>query len=170
MITDRYQAAVRWSRQKKDLHSVVWHGEWWKSCSLYRPIAAHSQFLPVLVTSKSSVCVATQAEVGAPGVVVGVSVDGAKVWSEGWCLKLAAVHLCLDYWVKCYHVKSHGRDKHYNILYVDWFVHYIQWTTYFFAIFCIRREEWTKQIFPGNNVFSSCFSLVLAQLFVGFFF
>lgn len=82
--------------RKKDLHSVGRHGEFWKSCSLYRPIAALSQFLHVLVTSKSSVCVATQAEVGAPGVVVGVSVDGAKVWSEGWCLKLAAVHLCLD--------------------------------------------------------------------------
>lgn len=106
------------------------HGEWWKSCSLYRPVASHSQFLPVLVTSKSSVCVATQAEVGAPGVVVGVSVDGAKVWSEGWWLKLAqcvsagaTTALVL---VKCYHVKNDGHDSHYNILYVDWFVHYIE--------------------------------------------
>lgn len=50
------------------------------------PRAALSCFLPVLVTScKTSVCVATQAEVGAPGVVVGVSVDGAQVWSEGFC-------------------------------------------------------------------------------------
>ncbi len=31
--------------------------------------------------------VVTQAEVGAPGLVVGVSVDGAQVWCEGWCLK-----------------------------------------------------------------------------------
>ncbi|KAF3854818.1 hypothetical protein F7725_022873 [Dissostichus mawsoni] len=27
-------------------------------------------------------------EVGAPGLVVGVSVDGAHVWSAGWCLTL----------------------------------------------------------------------------------
>lgn len=43
-----------------------------------------SCFLPVLVTCKTSVCVATQAEVGAPGVVVGVSVDGTQVWTEGF--------------------------------------------------------------------------------------
>lgn len=40
--------------------------------------------LPVLVTCKTWVCVATQAEVGAPGVVVGVSVDGTQVWTEGF--------------------------------------------------------------------------------------
>lgn len=34
-------------------------------------------------THTTSVSVVTQAEVGAPGVVVGVSVDGSLVWSEG---------------------------------------------------------------------------------------
>lgn len=28
----------------------------------------------------------TQAEVGAPGIVVGVSVDGVQIWCEGLCL------------------------------------------------------------------------------------
>lgn len=28
-----------------------------------------------------------QAEVAAPGLVVGVSVDGVQVWCEGWCLR-----------------------------------------------------------------------------------
>lgn len=35
----------------------------------------------------SSVSVVPQAEVGAPGMVVGVSVDGAQVWCEGWYLQ-----------------------------------------------------------------------------------
>lgn len=34
-------------------------------------------------TRTTSVSVVTQGEVGAPGVVVGVSVDGSLVWCEG---------------------------------------------------------------------------------------
>lgn len=41
----------------------------------------------------SSVCFVPQTEVGAPGLVVGVSVDGAQIWCEGSCLLIN--ELCL---------------------------------------------------------------------------
>ena len=46
-------------------------------------------------TRVSSVSVVSQAEVGAPGVVVGVSVNGAEVWSEGGCLEKLQCDLAL---------------------------------------------------------------------------
>lgn len=49
-----------------------------------RTLASH--FL-LNVSCVSSVSVVPQAEVGAPGIVVGVSVDGAQVWCEGWYLQ-----------------------------------------------------------------------------------
>lgn len=63
-------------------------------CSLFTAcqIVIPSTYIQSLCPSVSS-----QAEVGAPGLVVGVSVDGAQVWCEGWCqftlLYIFACHL-----------------------------------------------------------------------------
>lgn len=44
----------------------------------------------------SVVSVCCQAEVGAPGLVVGVSVDGAQVWCEGWCLQSPLLRMAFE--------------------------------------------------------------------------
>lgn len=75
---DRYSDARKVSRDIVERIKVsMWHV---KGCFLSVSLCPYSCLDSTCTTSVS---VVTQAEVGAPGVVVGVSVDGSLVWCEG---------------------------------------------------------------------------------------
>lgn len=82
--TDRYSGAVKVSR---DLVERIKVGTEVGQETVNLSLAFTFLFIwpaTVYATCMSLVCVVCQAEVGAPGMVVGVSVDGAQVWCEGW--------------------------------------------------------------------------------------
>lgn len=88
--TDRYSRAIAVSRDLVERIKVGTEvGLWTARCGSDHYIAlsifsALTSEPPVWVQCVF-VCVDSQDEVGAPGLVVGVSVDGAQVWCEGWC-------------------------------------------------------------------------------------
>lgn len=84
--TDRYSAAVQVSRDLVDRIKVGTEvgplsACWLRLCTVLLCVFC---LTPVTPVSVQCVCVCCQVEVGAPGLVVGVSVDGVQVWCEGW--------------------------------------------------------------------------------------
>lgn len=91
--TDRFSNAIKVSRDLVERIKVsIEVGPWtvWFLINHFTFAQLLFSLLNLSATCISvsvSVSVVTQTEVGAPGILVGVSVDGAQVWSEGWCLK-----------------------------------------------------------------------------------
>lgn len=81
--TERYDAAVKVSREL--LERIKVGTEVGTEVGLFLPVFdGPTCRCTHCLTWVTSVCVCCQAEVGAPGLVVGVSVDGVQVWCEGW--------------------------------------------------------------------------------------